>query len=121
MTKRILIADDNNEIRRQLMMILTMEGYSVSAVDNGLDLLRLAGSSSKFDLLITDIVMPKGEGNDMLALLRRKGITTPAIVLTGHDLPVPPDTLVIPKPFRVDHVLRTVAAILDMKPEPANV
>lgn len=120
MTNRILVAEDENSLRCMLMTALTMAGYAVSVVDNGLDLLRLASSSSGFDLIITDIEMPKGEGGDMIALLREKGIHTPAIIVTAHrHLPAPSGVPILEKPFNQDVLLRTVAESLDRERENA--
>ncbi len=113
MGKRILLADDDDNIRLLLMEILGKEGYSVSAVDNGLDLLRLASSSRGFDLIITDICMPLGEGADMLSVMREKKINIPAILITGEDNCVAPKGIpLLKKPFKASALLQLVASAL---------
>lgn len=114
MTPRILIAEDDNSIRCMLMSSLTFAGYSVSAVDNGLDLLRLASSSSDFDLIVTDMEMPKGEGGDIISVLRNKGVFTPAIVITAYrNLPLPADIPILYKPFNNDDLVRLIEVKLE--------
>ncbi|MBN2711698.1 MAG: response regulator [Planctomycetes bacterium] len=115
LNKRVLVVEDDNSVRCMLMSMLTAAGYAVSAVDNGLDFLRLAQSYDAFDLLVVDIMLPKGEGHDMLAVIRDRGIDIPAIAITALAFPppVPEDVPVFSKPFKQVEFIQKVKEMLN--------
>ena len=87
---RILVADDETSLRTVLAAILRREGFRVSSVKDGqeaIDVLHnsyLHDEDDFFDLLITDICMPRVDG---MALLERVGIefpNLPVVILTAH-------------------------------------
>lgn len=59
--KRILVVDDEAQIRTMLTQMLELEGYTVHAAENGEDGLKLVGRYA-FDLVITDMIMPVKDG-----------------------------------------------------------
>ena len=80
---RILVVDDEMVPRRLLEDLLTREGYEVVTAEDGeaaLDRLQ----ESQFDLLITDLQMPKLDGLDLLREVQRAGGHTICMLLTGH-------------------------------------
>ena len=88
MPKRILIAEDELETRLLLTSIATMHGYEVSDVTDGVDLLTIA-AAEKFDVIITDLMMPNLNGASAAEIMKMQGNTTPVIALTAlnnHDL-----------------------------------
>ena len=78
MNERILIAEDEQDIRNSLSFVLENEGYNVTTVPNGLEAVEKI-KNSNFDLLITDILMPKMDG----------------MKLPGTTIQISPQTLVI--------------------------
>jgi signal transduction histidine kinase len=86
---RILIVDDESELRSALCRILEVQGYAMSGAASGLEALNLLRAASvdetaKFDILITDLMMPFMDG---IALLREaRGIDADlvSIVMTGQ-------------------------------------
>lgn len=82
MTRRILIADDDADVREMTTFLMERDGYEVVAVESGMALVAEAMSRS-FDLLLVDIKMPNGSGDEAIRLLRAKDVMTPVIVLTG--------------------------------------
>lgn len=82
MQKRILIAEDQQTTRELLIKNFENEGYEVVAVDNGIRLIAKA-SEKKFDLVITDLMMPDLCGVASTDVMKFKGDTTPIIALTG--------------------------------------
>ena len=68
-TKRILLADDNADMRGYVRRLLTLSGYDVEAVGDGLAALR-AAQARKPDLVLTDVMMPEMDGFDLLHQLR---------------------------------------------------
>jgi two-component system, OmpR family, response regulator MprA len=88
MPKRILIAEDDFAAREALTRLAEIEGYQVIAVADGAELLALA-DTGKFDLVITDLLMPDLNGVAANQIMRFKGDQTPIIAITGMS---PQDT-----------------------------
>lgn len=85
---RILVVDDEPHIRRILTALLRMEGFEVRLARDGSEGLR-AWTSTPFDLVILDLIMPGASGLEVLAKIRsdpERG-ATPVIILTakGQD------------------------------------
>ncbi|MFV0389357.1 MAG: sigma-54-dependent transcriptional regulator [Pyrinomonadaceae bacterium] len=81
---RILIADDEANMRRILFMILAEEGHEVveaSGVTEALDIL----AQSSFDLVITDKKMPPGDGIEIIEYCRENLAQTPVVMLTAFS------------------------------------
>ena len=88
MAIRILIAEDDYESREALTKLAEAEGYEVLAVADGVELLTIA-DKSKFDAVITDLVMPDLNGASASEIMKLKGDKTPIIAVTGlspHDV-----------------------------------
>jgi two-component system, cell cycle response regulator CpdR len=120
MSQKILLAEDDNDMRRFLVKALEKAGYKVMSYDNGAsayDRLR----EEPFSLLLTDIVMPEMDG---IELARRATeldpdikvmfITGFAAVALNPDSRAPKDAKVLSKPFHlrdlVDEVNKMLAA-----------
>jgi len=85
MKKRILIADDDAEMRDEVAEILKDEGYEVRTVGDGKAVLKLI-KKQKFDALLLDLKMPVMTGFELLKELDAKKIRIKTIVLTGSIL-----------------------------------
>jgi DNA-binding response OmpR family regulator len=81
---RILVVEDEREFAHLLRRGLTEDGYAVDVAYDGEEGVSLA-ESVPFDLIVLDIVLPKKDGFQVCADLRRKGIKTRVIMLTGRD------------------------------------
>jgi DNA-binding response OmpR family regulator len=71
---RILVIDDDEQIRRLLRIALNRRGFDVVEANDGLSALRLL-ASTPVDLVITDVVMPRMEGLETIRHLRAAGQT----------------------------------------------
>ena len=81
---KILIAEDDSELRQLFQHVLTKNGYAVTGVSNGEEALS-AVEASYFDLIISDIMMPKMDGYELVRALREVGMTTPVMMITAKD------------------------------------
>jgi DNA-binding response OmpR family regulator len=80
---RILVVDDDSDVRHRNVMLLTDSGYDVEDATNGADGWE-ALQDRHFDLVITDNRMPKMSGVEMIEKLRFSRMTIPVIMATGH-------------------------------------
>ena len=81
---KILIAEDDKELRQLFQHVLTKNGYAVTGVSNGEEVIQ-AMVESYYDLIISDIMMPKMDGYEMVRTLRQSGTTIPVMMITAKD------------------------------------
>jgi two-component system cell cycle response regulator CpdR len=86
MTK-ILLAEDDNDMRRFLVKALETAGYSVQDYDNGMSAYRRL-REEPFELLLTDIVMPEMLGTQVAAQIRMHRPSLPVLYMSGYAQPV---------------------------------
>jgi two-component system nitrogen regulation response regulator NtrX len=79
----VLIVDDEEDIRASLRMILSYEGMAVSEADSGEAALRAVDARPP-DAVLLDIKMPRMDGLEVLAELRKRDAELPVIVVSGH-------------------------------------
>ena len=82
--KRLLIADDDSDMRLLLAEYFRRLGFQVDERENGQAALE-AAIATRFDCFIFDVSMPGLSGLDLLKRVRDRGIQTPALFLTAHD------------------------------------
>ena len=82
--KRLLIADDDTDMRLLLAEYFRRLGFQVDERENGMAALE-AALAGRFDCFIFDVSMPGMSGIDLLKRVRDRGIQTPALFLTAHD------------------------------------
>jgi DNA-binding response OmpR family regulator len=115
---KILIVDDEQNMRRGLKDNLEFEGYEVDTAADGEEGLNKILSNS-YNLIILDVMMPRLSGFDVCREIRKKGITTPVILLTAKGeeidkvlgLELGADDYVT-KPFSLRELLARVRAVL---------
>ena len=116
---RILIVDDNREIRTILEEYLREEGYVAEGAGDGKEALEKHGMSP-FDLIITDLNMPGMTGIDLIKELAKDESTTEFIIITGY---ASLDTAIeavkagafdyIVKPFRIEELKVVIKNVKD--------
>jgi DNA-binding response OmpR family regulator len=79
---KLLLVEDEKQLSEALQQILIKNKYSVDAVYNGEEGLLYA-LSDVYDVIILDIMLPKLSGIEILKSIRKKGISTPVILLTA--------------------------------------
>lgn len=118
---RLLYAEDEAAMSEAVVDILTYHKYSVDAVYDGEQALHYALSEA-YDGIILDIMMPGMSGLEVLQALRRRGNTTPILLLTAkaeiedriQGLDMGADDY-LPKPFAMGELLARVRAMLRRK------
>ena len=115
---KILIAEDDRELCQLFSHVLTKNGYAVKGVADGQKALE-AMEQDYFDLLISDIMMPKVDGYELVRQLRERGNQTPVMMITARDafddmrqgfLSGTDDYMV--KPINVNEMVLRVGALL---------
>jgi two-component system, cell cycle response regulator CpdR len=115
---KILLAEDDNDMRRFLAKALQNAGYDVASFDNGLSAYNRL-REEPFELLLTDIVMPEMDG---IELARRATeldpdikvmfITGFAAVALNPDSRAPKDAKVLSKPFHLRELVNEVEKLI---------
>jgi len=127
-TPHVLIAEDEQNARFTLSLILRKAGYSVTAVENGraaLECLHDSLTSGKpIDLLITDLRMSGLTGIELLDAIKSLNISLPVVVITGygtkemlHRLSGMGIYSYLEKPFNAFELIRTVNQALALTPQ----
>jgi CheY-like chemotaxis protein len=81
--KRILLAEDDPGLSRSMDTWLTLEGFQVVTVFNGEEALNKL-TSQRYDLLITDIAMPRLNGVELITHIRQINPAMPILVVSGN-------------------------------------
>ncbi len=111
---RILVIEDEDDVRQLLFDILSSEGHEVEVASDGIEGLDLF-KERDFDLVCTDLGMPKVSGWQVAEEIKRIGRKVPVAIITGWDVNIMESELkekavnfVIQKPFQVKQVLSLV-------------
>jgi CheY-like chemotaxis protein len=83
-SRRILVVDDNRDIRNVISQVLRLMGFDVALAGNGIEALA-AFIESSFDLVVTDLQMPAMDGSKLALLVKERSPNTPVILITGTD------------------------------------
>jgi len=120
--KKILVVDDEDDLRTMVVKALREEGFETIETDNGSSALTLAKNHQP-DLIISDVIMDSGSGFMLQELLRNDSQTAdiPIILMSGHAKHVgawesDPEVGYLAKPFGVLELLSAVAKKLSPKP-----
>ena len=115
---RILIVEDEAGIRDLLEELLFMEGYRITAVDNGSDGVSRF-TEEDHDLVFTDLRMPGMSGWDVAKAVKSHNPRTPVVMVTGWDTEALSSELsdtgvdhILQKPFDMAAVLKLVSELL---------
>ncbi len=117
----ILVVEDSAPTREVLVHMLSSAGYRVVPAIDGDDAMRWL-NQERFDLIVTDIVMPERDGIELLMHLRQRRDDTKVIAMSGvqhhaglylHTAEQLGATRILHKPFRADELFELVRATLD--------
>ena len=96
----VLIIDDDTQFNLMLKSALEIKGYEVSTAANGKEGKALY-QNKKFDVIITDIIMPDVDGYEVILDLRRMGMSDRTIAVSGGGRTAADDYLVTAQHFDV--------------------
>jgi signal transduction histidine kinase/ActR/RegA family two-component response regulator len=120
-TETVLVVEDSEDLREIVDRILSAHGYRVVVASNGPDALTVARDySGHIDLLLTDVIMPLMQGNELaerlvadradLRVLFMSGFAQPALAATGT---LAPEIALLDKPFNEATLLSRIRQVLD--------
>ncbi|MBI1949595.1 MAG: response regulator [Deltaproteobacteria bacterium] len=120
---RILLAEDDDDMRASLADFLCAAGFEVAPVSNGTEMLEALSLASEVgpdapDVIITDVIMPGFSGINVIEELRAEGWRQPILVISGFDPTTVSlrverlrDVRFLPKPLDPPQVLAVVAEL----------
>jgi len=115
---RVLVVDDDPEVREAVETALELEGHSVTTATDGLEALKRL-VRTEFDAVVLDVLMPNVDGFEVCRRLRASGNRTPVLIMTARDseedtirgLDLGADDYLV-KPFGLGELLARVRALL---------
>jgi two-component system cell cycle sensor histidine kinase/response regulator CckA len=121
-TEKILLAEDEQDVREVAREFLESGGYTVIEACNGAEAMRLAAEhSATIDLLVTDMVMPGMTGRDLARRLKHQRSGMGVIYMSGYSeqtaaetTQVDADMRLLTKPFSRGSILRAVREALNV-------
>jgi signal transduction histidine kinase len=118
-TERILLAEDEDVVRRVARLALQREGYTVIEARDGAEAVERLRAGERVDLAVLDLSMPRLGGLEALAELRALAPGLPAILTSGHfaEADATADVEFLPKPYRPETLAERVRAVLDGRGE----
>jgi CheY-like chemotaxis protein len=113
--KRILLADDQQEVRELTKLLLGMDEHVVTEAGNGREALDMF-TPERFDLVITDYAMPVMKGDELARNIKRLAPSEPVLMITGSagefGLTQMSVDAVLSKPFGLEALRQAVAQVL---------
>ena len=118
----ILLIDDMKGVRRAVSSVLKGRGHVLTEADDGSKGIELLRSGKKFDLVITDVLMPECDGTEVIMFLDTMPNRPPILAISGGGNQVSPDSAlmvarskadaVLAKPFENADLIATVDRLL---------
>ena len=120
-SETILLVEDDEALRRSGTRVLTRYGYTVVTAADGREALELVRSAAKApDLIVSDVVMPRSSGPELLRALREAGVPSKVLFTSGYPArdvhertPLEPGVPFLAKPWTIHELVRRVREVLD--------
>lgn len=115
---RLLIIEDDSDIRSWMSSVLEDDGHKVVDAENGLVAMRLL-DPTRIDLVVTDIFMPEQEGIETIGAIRHMSRTVPILAMSGSPVAAYLSAAVklgadamLPKPFSAERLIEAIDQLL---------
>ena len=118
---KVLVVDDEEDVRAVLRRMLIKLGHEVWGVDDGVGALKLLETIS-FDLVITDVYMAAVDGMELLVRIQQRGLCVPVVLMSGGGHMLRDEVLemgalcgavaTLKKPFTVEQLRETIEPLL---------
>ena len=122
-TERVLLVEDDDGVREVTTRALRDGGYDVRVAESATRAIEMAKAGARFDLLVTDVVMPQIDGRTVAAALRERIPGLRVLFISGHAERVlthggilEPGIEFLSKPFTPSSLLTKVREMLDVQP-----
>jgi DNA-binding response OmpR family regulator len=124
---RVLIVEDERKISAYVKRGLKEQGYAADVAFDGREALEFATSTSSYDLIVLDVLLPVMDGFGVCRELRKRGLRTPILMLTARDavddrvagLDAGADDYLV-KPFAMKELLARLRALTRRAPHAAR-
>ena len=120
MLRRILVVDDDRNVRRSLAIGLRLGGFDVSEADGASSAHELLETAPAPDLALIDLMLPEVSGLEIARWIQTRGLGTTIVLMSGYHLS---DRQVeranagvaafLPKPFRIEDVVQVCTELLE--------
>ena len=118
---RVLLVEDEDSVRAFAIRALTSRGYTVVEADSGESALAVMETQTEpFDLILSDVVMPEMDGPTLLRELRKRGVKTKVVFVSGYaedafekNLEGQTDFAFLPKPFSLKQLVEKVKEVME--------
>jgi CheY-like chemotaxis protein len=119
--RRVLIVEDDHVLRTVVCGVLRNAGFTIEEAGDGIEALnQLQHGHSPFDLVISDVEMPRLSGLELTHTLRSAGCSIPVVLTSGGNLPegycLDAHTRFLRKPYRLIRLHSEISALLDHCP-----
>jgi PAS domain S-box-containing protein len=119
--ERILLVEDDRRLRRTTVRMLTSAGYRVVAAESGMECLKiLEDPDQRFDLMVTDVVLPEMGGREIAERVQQIRPEIKILFVSGYTDDVvlqrkllDRDASFLPKPFTIESLTGKIRAVLD--------
>ena len=120
---RVLVVDDEEQIRHMLRKILTRAGHEVHTAGNVAEAIAACEPAGAFDVVISDIAMPGNDGHELARWLANQCPTSRVILMSGYDpgcdeCPYRENCTRLSKPFAPQDVVALVSSVMAEPPRP---
>jgi len=119
-SRTVLVAEDEPAVLRRIQGLLQEEGYTVLLAEDGESALAYAAGQGAIDLLITDVVLPRGDGRELADELRSRHPRLKVLFISGYIgsasvrvAELGPDTSFLAKPFSSETLARKIRVLMD--------
>ena len=113
--KRVLLAEDENQVREAIRLLLTVDEHRVTVARDGKEALSIY-KPGEFDLVITDFVMPRMQGDELTTEIKKLAPNQPVLMISAYtreaNLTNTPADALLSKPFSFADLRAAIARLV---------